>query len=92
MQIYGAGPIHGAHAINPTHMQRTRNVSEVAFTAAPQDQIDISPIGRMMEKVEQIPDIRSEKVSALRQAIAQGIYDTPDRLNLALDRMLDELV
>jgi len=30
-------------------------------------------------------------VSALRQAIASGTYETDDKLDMALDRLLDEI-
>ncbi|MEY4565254.1 MAG: hypothetical protein RLY14_224, partial [Planctomycetota bacterium] len=35
--------------------------------------------------------IRTEKVAALRRAIAEGNYDTPDRMSAALDRLLEQL-
>jgi anti-sigma28 factor (negative regulator of flagellin synthesis) len=34
-------------------------------------------------------EIRMDRVAALRQAIADGSYETPERLSAALDRMLD---
>lgn len=36
------------------------------------------------------PDIRSELVRRVRQEIAAGTYDTPEKLDAALARMLDE--
>ena len=33
--------------------------------------------------------IRTEKVAALRQAIANGTYETPENLSSALDKLLD---
>jgi hypothetical protein len=37
------------------------------------------------------PDIRSELVRRVRREIAAGAYDTPEKLDAALERMLDDL-
>lgn len=34
-------------------------------------------------------DIRTDKVAALREAIASGTYETPERMSAALDKLLD---
>lgn len=91
MQIYGAGPLHGPHGVNPTHMQRTQAAPSASSAGLPQDHLEISSVGRMLEQIQDLPEIRHEKVAALRKAIASGTYDTPDRMNLALDRLLDEI-
>ena len=36
-------------------------------------------------------DIRMDKVAALRAAIADGSYETPEKLDIALDRLLERL-
>ncbi|MCE2726535.1 MAG: flagellar biosynthesis anti-sigma factor FlgM [Planctomycetaceae bacterium] len=36
-------------------------------------------------------DIRFDRVNAIRAAIADGSYDTDDKLDIALDRLLDRL-
>jgi len=37
------------------------------------------------------PDIRTDLVQRLRLEIANGTYETPDKLDAALDRLLDGL-
>ena len=36
-------------------------------------------------------DIRFDRVNAIRAAIADGTYETPEKLDIALDRLLDRL-
>jgi negative regulator of flagellin synthesis FlgM len=36
-------------------------------------------------------DIRLDKINAIRAAIADGSYETPEKLDLALDRLLERL-
>jgi negative regulator of flagellin synthesis FlgM len=44
----------------------------------------------MLEGVAQMPEIRHEKVEAIRQQIASGVYETPEKLEIALDRLMEE--
>ncbi len=59
------------------------------------DQLDLSSEAeQIMQTRESSPaaasgGIRTEKVAAIRQAIADGTYETPENLSAALDRLLD---
>ena len=46
----------------------------------------------MLDGISQLPEIRHEKVEEIRRQIAAGSYETPEKLDLALDRMLDEMM
>jgi negative regulator of flagellin synthesis FlgM len=90
MQIYGPAQIHGPQPLNPPHAARS------APAAAPPgqsyvDELQLSDAADLAARVHDLPDIRQDRVSALRQAIAAGTYETDDKLNLALDRLLDEI-
>ncbi|MBN1846332.1 MAG: flagellar biosynthesis anti-sigma factor FlgM [Sedimentisphaerales bacterium] len=54
------------------------------------DPVEISDYAYFLNKIASLPEIRSEKVEQVRQAIAQGQYDTPEKLSIALDRLLEE--
>ena len=54
------------------------------------DKVEISSVALFLSKVASMPDIRPEKVEALRSAILQGNYDVDARLPEALDNFLDE--
>ena len=57
----------------------------------PVDEVQISPEALALDKIRDLPDIRTEKVEMARQKIAAGEYD--DRmLGLAVERMLDEVL
>lgn len=93
MQIHG---LHQAHAT-----QSVANNSSVKSTAPAQvsessqsahiDQLDLSPeaLAISQSQATETGGIRLDKVSALRQAIADGTYETPERLSAAIDKMLD---
>jgi negative regulator of flagellin synthesis FlgM len=45
----------------------------------------------MLDGISQLPEIRYERVEEIRRQIAAGSYETPEKLELALDRLFDEL-
>ena len=59
-------------------------------TPVHRDHVEISPLGQMLDGISQLPEIRYERVEEIRQQIAAGSYETPEKLELALDRLLDE--
>ena len=56
------------------------------------DNINSTPLGRLLKLIGSLPDIRYEKVQTARDHIDLGQYDCPDTLDEALDRVLEELV
>jgi negative regulator of flagellin synthesis FlgM len=91
MEIHGLNGTGGAQPIYPRLAAYTVESGSSVGVSAPQDQVEISSIGRMLEGIESLPDIRHERVAAIRQQIAQGVYETPEKLEIALDRLLDEM-
>ena len=55
------------------------------------DNINTTPIGQVLKKIAFLPEIRRDKVLTLRRQITAGRYDLAGRLDLALDRVLEDL-
>jgi negative regulator of flagellin synthesis FlgM len=55
------------------------------------DEVDISDAARLVEQVHDLPEMREDRVEAVRQQIAAGTYETSDKLNAAIERLLDEI-
>jgi negative regulator of flagellin synthesis FlgM len=92
MQIHGVNQLHGAQAINAPHaVARTDSAAATTRSAATADVVDISETGRLLEMAAQLPDIRADRVAQLRAQIADGGYDTAEKLDLAVERLLDEI-
>ena len=56
------------------------------------DNINSTPIGQVLKKVAALPEIRKEKVLGVRQQITKGQYDLNDRLDIALDKVIEDLI
>ena len=96
MQIYG--PFRVSTAQSPQDVQRASGAQKPAETKTPDhstpvDQLDLSQAAATDQVEGQASiageGIRFERVAELRRQIADGTYDTPERLDAALERFLD---
>lgn len=91
MQIYGPAHLHAAQPIGSPHAARL-NKSEAPAAGMPiQDELQLSDAAQLIDRVRELPDIRQDRVSAIRAQIASGAYETDEKLNVALGRLLDEI-
>jgi negative regulator of flagellin synthesis FlgM len=90
MHIYGPSQLHGAQSIAGPHGARPAQPMVRPEAAQIADEVDISEAARLVEQVQQMPDIREDRVEAVREQIAEGTYETADKLNAAIERLLDE--
>ncbi len=56
------------------------------------ESIHSTPLGRLLRMIGSLPEIRHEKVFDVRRQISHGQYDLSDNLDVALDRVLEELI
>ena len=90
MEIYGPSHVHGTQSIKAPHrVQPTQ--AEPLVDHSPIDQVDISPEAQLIDQVHDLPEIRMDRVADIRAEIDAGIYDTDDKLDVAIGRLLDEI-
>ncbi|MGO8745061.1 MAG: flagellar biosynthesis anti-sigma factor FlgM [Thermoguttaceae bacterium] len=91
MQIYGPSYLHGAQPVNAPHTSRVSQSTAAGAGSPIQDELQISSEGQFVDRVRELPDIRQDRVNQIRAQIAQGTYETDDKLNVAVGRLLDEI-
>ncbi|HZZ28591.1 MAG TPA: flagellar biosynthesis anti-sigma factor FlgM [Pirellulales bacterium] len=93
MQINGLSQLHGTQSINSPHFNRTSSPNSAANPSSVDttDELQLSPAAQMASKLSEIPDIRWDRVNDIKTAIANGSYMTDDKMNMAVDRLLDEI-
>lgn len=91
MQVHGPGHIHGAQPLSGPHLSRTHHLGSFQETTTIRDEVEISELGQLLDKVHELPDIRADLVARIRAEIAAGTYETEEKLKIAIDRLLDEL-
>ncbi len=55
------------------------------------ENLNTTPIGQVLNKIASLPEVRKEKVLDVRRQISEGKYELNERLDVALDRVLEEL-
>lgn len=56
------------------------------------ENINTTPIGQVLKKIAALPEVRKEKVIDVRQKLTSGKYDLSEKLDAALDRVLEDLI
>ena len=91
MHIHGTPHIHGPHGINAPHAPFRGQSAPGAPAARSSDRVDISPAAEAAIQATETREIRRDLVERIRSQIADGTYETPDKLDAALERLLDEI-
>lgn len=91
MHIYGPAHLHGPQSIGPPHAGRAAPGQRPQAGGPIADEVQISDAARVAEQAQGASDIRHQRVAAIRAEIAAGTYETPERLEGALERLLDEI-
>lgn len=55
------------------------------------DTVEISDSARYLGAIKKLPEIRFDKVQQARDLIASGQFETPERINGTVDRLLQDL-
>ena len=79
----------GATASFPPQRVGTGQPSVSADSAG--DQLEISETGQLLSSFGSDSGIRGDKVAEIRQALANGTYETPEKLDVTVTRLLDVL-
>ncbi|MGB2820563.1 MAG: flagellar biosynthesis anti-sigma factor FlgM [Phycisphaerae bacterium] len=56
------------------------------------DVVEISAAAELAAKIQEIPDVRADLVARVKQEIEAGTYETPERIEAAVDKLLDDLL
>lgn len=60
--------------------------------AASADRVELSEHARFMNRLREMPDIRTDRVEEIRQQIADGTYVTDHKLNIAISRVIESFI
>ena len=55
------------------------------------DNMNGTPLGQVLKKIAVMPEVRKHKVLKVRQQLTEGKYNLSERLDLALEKVLDDL-
>ena len=55
------------------------------------ENLNTTPIGQVLKRIASLPEVRKDKVLGVRRQLTDGKYDLSERLDIALDKVLEEL-
>lgn len=55
------------------------------------DSVSVSSEAQFLNAISQVPDVRQDKVDEIKKAIKDGTYLTDEKLNSALDNLIQDL-
>ena len=91
MHIHGTTRIHGPHGTNGPHFAHRGQGPQAPTSNVDADRVEISPAAEAAIQAAETGRIRHDLVNSIRAQIAAGTYETPAKLEAALERMLDEI-
>ena len=77
-----------------TYSQNGRSVRPAAAEATPtrgDDVVQFSRTAQLLSKIQELPEVRQELIDRVRGEIADGNYDTPEKLDASLEALITDL-
>ena len=55
------------------------------------ENLNNTPIGQVIQKIASLPEVRMDKILNVRRQLTDGKYNLNERLDIALDKVLEDL-
>ena len=91
MEVRGPGQISGAGPVGRTAPVSAPQQAPPSGLVVPRDEVEISSAGRLLDAASRSVGVREQRLEQIKAAVAAGTYETPEKLQLAVDRLLKEL-
>ena len=95
MDVTGPNPINRLDGVKPkpagTYGPDKAEKASADSVQISADAIKRAEVHELKERIAQIPDIRLDKVRELRELIDQGLYETEERIDGTVARLLEVL-
>lgn len=92
MQVNGPSHVHGPQPLRAPHRIQPAESAPSVDHLYGADQVEISREAELLGQVHHLPEIRADRVEQIRAELAEGIYETDEKLEVAVGRLLDELL
>ena len=92
--MVNVGPIQATGGMQPINATRLEGVKPAGAipNSIPVDRVEISQIARLMSEVTLLPEVHAEKIAQVRAQIEAGTYITPEKMDIAVERLLEDLL
>lgn len=91
MEVNGPGSIHRANPASSFRPAVSKSDSSPVKPIEISDKLDISNAAEMLNQLNQSGNLQSERLAQIKSAIEAGVYETPEKLEAALSKLLSEI-
>jgi negative regulator of flagellin synthesis FlgM len=91
MEVNGPTSVSGVFPNRPTREPLEVQPAAESKPVSPGDAVEISPAGKLLDTLSQSSELRGERLAQIKAAIEAGTYETPEKLEAALGKLLDEI-
>lgn len=89
--INGIGGNNPINRVTSNPIQKSIPADAPAARPAATDRLELSGLSGILKSAQK-NDIRADKVAEMKAAIADGNYETDEKLDIATDKLLDDLL
>ncbi len=91
--MVNVGPIQATGHMQPIAATKLDGVnpSKTISNSIPVDRVEISQIARLMSEATLLPEVQAEKIAQVKAQIEAGTYITPEKMDIAVERLLQDL-
>ncbi len=90
MDIQGPGGVSGSDRIEPQRVP-VESTDRTVGSEKIVDHVEISEHAQFLERLSQVQPVRQERVEELQRLIESGEYETRERIDVAAEKLLEEL-
>jgi hypothetical protein len=97
LSIHPAGhsPVHSIRGVPSLSHPSPNGVNRLApAESAPPahsgDRVELSDVARLLARMREMPEVRQDRIDQVRSALERGGYDSDARLDLAVERLIEE--
>lgn len=83
----------GSSRVAPVSRSATQPPKAAAASTVSRDpdRVELSDMAQLLSRLNELPDVRQDVVDRVREQIANGSYETPEKVDAALDELLQDL-
>jgi len=71
--------------------RQSRPASGHAAAPRSADRAEFSKAAQLLSKLAELPDVRQDLIDRVRADIAAGTYETPEKLDQAIEKLMEDL-
>jgi hypothetical protein len=85
------GPLRHTELKPPVQANGKAGAAHHDPSRTPLDRLEVSRRAQLLSRLRELPAVRADLVAKVRTALAIGAYESPDKLDETINRLLNDL-